>query len=232
MSLFTPDIWFPEFVDFNAQLLNRLTWLADSNVSNIIVAIFCTAQIIACGYTAMTHMTFRRRCYQKKYCGGDIQKQVSIGWCCVSVALAVLYTGAAITYWIGFGQRYQSVAKLGGYFETEAESVRWFHGHPDHEGVKVICAPGLFTPLGSDQTRLGHRFRYTKTVLAYKVVELLFASFVEAMILLADGVLIYRFYVISPLKKWATYATSVLGMLTLGTFTSLLHTRACSSHSR
>ncbi|KAH6890204.1 hypothetical protein BKA70DRAFT_1328733 [Coprinopsis sp. MPI-PUGE-AT-0042] len=150
----------------------------------------------------MTYLTSRPRCHQKKLCGEDIQKQVAIGWCCVSVALAVLYTGAAITYWVGFGQRY--------------------HINP----VKVICTPGLSTPLGPDQTRVCHGFKYTKTVLAYKVVELLFASFAEAMILLADGVLwIYRFYVILTLKKWVTYATSVLGMLALGTFTSLLHTR-------
>jgi hypothetical protein len=40
MSLFRPDIWFPESLDFSAQLLARPKWLADYIAANILTAIF------------------------------------------------------------------------------------------------------------------------------------------------------------------------------------------------
>ncbi|KAH6906244.1 hypothetical protein BKA70DRAFT_1289246 [Coprinopsis sp. MPI-PUGE-AT-0042] len=208
MSLFRPDLWFPESVDYSVQLLTRSVWLADYFAANIIMAVFVTAQVIACWYIVTNYMKSRRRKHQEKLRGGKSEMPVSMAWCCTSVALAVLYAAAAVTYWTGFGQRYHALTKIGGYFETEGQTMQWFRDHPDHEGVKMICTPGI------DQPRLCHRFKYTKNVLAYKVVELSFASLVETIILLADGGA-GKFFVIFSLEKWVNYATVVLGIFAL-----------------
>lgn len=71
--------------------------------------------------------------------------------------------------------------------ETEEQTLQWFRDHPDHEGVKMICIPG--SPDLSWPRRC-RRFKSTKNVLDYKVVELLFACLAEAIVLLSDGVLV------------------------------------------
>jgi hypothetical protein len=112
---------------------------------------------------------------------------VSVRWCYTSVALAVLYSAAAVTYWTAFGQRYASVKSLNDFIETKDQSLQWFQDNPDHEGVKMICTPGI---QDLSWTQHCYRFKRTKNVLAYKVLELTFASLAEAIILLSDGVLV------------------------------------------
>ncbi|KAH6905168.1 hypothetical protein BKA70DRAFT_1293628 [Coprinopsis sp. MPI-PUGE-AT-0042] len=203
MSLFRPDLRFPEAVDYSAQPLIRPIWLPDYISANILTAIFFTAQLFACWYIVADYRRRQRRASKEKGRNWGSQTPGSIKWCCImiSITLTVLYSAAAITYWTGFGQCYASVKTLKDFTETEEQILQWFRDHPDHEGADWPCHC--------------RRLKLTKNVLTYKDVELMFASLVEIIIMLSDGVLIYRFFMIFSDAPWAKYATAALGAAAL-----------------
>ncbi|KAH6901471.1 hypothetical protein BKA70DRAFT_1405464 [Coprinopsis sp. MPI-PUGE-AT-0042] len=137
MSLFKPDLWFPDAIQYPVELLSHAEWLPDYIVANILTAIFLIT----------SHFRHRRRASQERKGQSWASKApVSVKWCCISLALTFLYATAAIAYWTAFGKRYASVETLKDFTGTEEQALQWFDDNPGDKGVKVICIPGSSDP--------------------------------------------------------------------------------------
>ncbi|KAJ3538227.1 hypothetical protein NMY22_g5253 [Coprinellus aureogranulatus] len=144
MSLFRPDLWFPESVDFQVQLLEQPASLADYIAATLIATLTLGVQLAAGG--------------------------------------------------------------------TREEVAEWFQDNPDYEGVKTICIPAGLGPGRQDFCKL---FKLTRNLLAYKGVETAYASTVQALVVIVDGILIYRFHMMFSTARWIYPAVGVLSVLSL-----------------
>ncbi|KAF6750351.1 hypothetical protein DFP72DRAFT_1139580 [Ephemerocybe angulata] len=66
MSLFRPDLWLPELVDYPVQLLERPIFLADYIAAMLIATLFLGVQLIACGFILRQYCISRRQRKSKK----------------------------------------------------------------------------------------------------------------------------------------------------------------------
>ncbi|KAF6749690.1 hypothetical protein DFP72DRAFT_970053, partial [Ephemerocybe angulata] len=215
MSLFRPDLWLPESVDYPSQLLARPIFLADYIAATLIATLFLGVQLVACSYIILRYH-LSKQCFASKEAAHErIPTQaVSRAWCYLSVYLTVLYTAGVIVYCIAFGQRYFSVANLKVYDKTYEQAMEWFRQNPAHDGVKMICIPGPSAPGGQELCRL---FKHTKNLLQYQGLEVAFSTLVETLIASVDAILIYRFYVIyhDSVTRWKFLVTIFLSLLSI-----------------
>ncbi|KAJ3500111.1 hypothetical protein NMY22_g19370 [Coprinellus aureogranulatus] len=141
MSLFRPDLYFPESVDFPIQLLvYPSVWLKDYIAATLVATLALGIQLVLGGYILRQYAL-----QSKKGVSGSAprarERATWHPWCYISMALIVLYTASVILCWVAFGQRYASVARLSEFNKTREDVARWFRENPDHEGVKTICIP-------------------------------------------------------------------------------------------
>ncbi|KAF6750352.1 hypothetical protein DFP72DRAFT_817754 [Ephemerocybe angulata] len=218
MSLFRPDLWLPESVDYSSQLLARPIFLADYIAATLIATLFLGVQLVACSYIILRYH-LSKQCFASKEAAHErIPTQaVSRAWCYLSVYLTVLYTAGVIVYCIAFGQRYFSVANLKVYDKTHEQAMEWFRQNPAHDGVKMICIPGPSAPGGQELCRL---FKHTKNLLQYQGLEVAFSTLVETLIASVDdscSLQIYRFYVIyrDSAARWKFPVIIFLSLLSI-----------------
>ncbi|KAF6744160.1 hypothetical protein DFP72DRAFT_1079005 [Ephemerocybe angulata] len=216
MSLFRPDLWFPEAVDYPVQLLLRPIFLADYIAATLLSTLFLGVNLIACGYIVRQHIISRQRPSSAANRGtpnrwGTVAPS-SGTWCYLSVGLVTLYTASVLVYCVAFSRRYLSVTTLNTFDKTQEEAMQWFRDNPEHDGVKMICIPGAVAPGGQDYCKL---FKLTKNLLRYKGLEIAYASLVEALILAVDATLLYRFYVVFSTRRWVYLVVAMLSALSL-----------------
>ncbi|KAJ3550764.1 hypothetical protein NMY22_g246 [Coprinellus aureogranulatus] len=228
MSLFRPDLWFPESVDFQVQLLEQPASLADYIAATLIATLTLGVQLAAGGYI-LRHSLLHSRVVAFKSTPWVRKQRRSHLWCYISVALAILYTASVVLCWVAFGQRYASITHLNEFNRTREEVAAWFQDNPDHDGVKTICIPAGVGPGRQDFCKL---FKLTRNLLTYKGVETAYASIVQALIVTVDGILvsssttataqaltasqIYRFHMMFSTARWIYPAVGVLSALSLG----------------